>query len=141
MKHGLMHLNLPYTDDAPKSVLLVDDNQPFREYARFILESGNYCVDEASSCEEGLKLCDKKEYSVVLTDIVMPGKSGISMIKSLRVIFPYIAIIIMSGIEMCKNLYGNAYIFDADLVITKPFTAKELLCAIERVQLRCRQKI
>src|SRR5688572_31076740 len=61
------------------SVLIVDDERHTREGLRQALED-NYDVSVAASADEAFNLIESQEYDVILTDLRMPGKSGLKVI-------------------------------------------------------------
>ncbi len=68
------------------SVLLVDDEPAFLAVVKRGLEFvGSLCVETASSADEAIKKMEEKEYDVVVSDHLMPGKDGIQFLKKLRV--------------------------------------------------------
>lgn len=69
---------------APPTVLLVEDYPETRAIFRLVLESGGFRVLEAASAEEGLRLAAEHHPDVILTDLVMPGMSGIDAARILQ---------------------------------------------------------
>src|SRR5579859_12578 len=61
------------------TVLIVDDEKHTREGLKQALDE-NYDVSVASSADEAFNLMDAQEYEVILTDLRMPGKSGLKII-------------------------------------------------------------
>lgn len=66
------------------TVLLVEDYPETRAIFRMVLESGGFRVLEAASAEEGLRIAAEHRPDVILTDLVMPGMSGIEAARILR---------------------------------------------------------
>ena len=86
------------TKRTPIHVLHVDDEASFLKSASQILEmQGPYHVDNASSAEEALRKIEEKEYDVIVSDYVMPGKSGLEFLKELRDSGNNIPFIIFTG--------------------------------------------
>lgn len=80
-----------------KKILLVDDEQDFRQLMTFWLESKGYAVMTASDGAEGVELVKKKEIDIVLMDVRMPGMDGVDAIKKIREFNEYIPIIVISA--------------------------------------------
>ena len=59
-----------------EQVLLIEDDADIREGVRILLESENYCVEEAENGKSGLELLSD-ETDLVILDIMMPGMSGL----------------------------------------------------------------
>ena len=64
---------------ARQKVMVVDDEPAIRSYAREVLEEEGYVVAEAGSLDEAVLLLALDGISVAITDIVMPGASGIDL--------------------------------------------------------------
>ena len=68
-----------------KSVLVVDDEEDLREILRFELEDQGYNVLEADGVDEALSQLSKNHVDVVVSDIRMPERSGIELLKEIRI--------------------------------------------------------
>ncbi len=68
----------------PRPVLIIDDSLTTRMLEQSILESAGYEVDLATSAEEGLEIARRKQYSLFLVDVEMPGMDGFSFIQTIR---------------------------------------------------------
>lgn len=79
-------------------VLVIDDEKPIREVLSAALGDEGYVVHTAENGEEGLKLIESLQPTVVLLDVWMPGKyDGIGVLKVARDKFPMTDFIVMSG--------------------------------------------
>ena len=67
-----------------KRILIIDDNDEFREMLHLKLEREGFEVSEASDGEIGLNMLEKQQVDLVITDIIMPNKEGIGTIIDLR---------------------------------------------------------
>ncbi|HEX9933590.1 MAG TPA: response regulator, partial [bacterium] len=88
-----------------------------------------YSVEDAPDSATGIRKHHEKPFDLILTDIVMPDKEGISTIIELRHEYPDLKIVAMSGGGDFEP-YGYLDIarrVGADRTITKPFSAKEIL--------------
>ena len=111
-------------------VLVVDDEELMRIIVRERLENAGYQVEEASSGEEALGKLGDGRYSVLLTDISMPGMDGITLLGESFKRSPETAGIVMSA----KTELGTAVTalkLGACDYITKPFNFDVLLITIE----------
>ncbi len=72
------------TDPSPSTILVVDDTEANREALRRRLERRGYTVIEADSGEQALALIDQQPIDLILLDIMMPGVSGIDVLKKVR---------------------------------------------------------
>ena len=115
----------------PTDILMVDDEAAIRELLDSILSRRGYRCDTAGSAEEALKKMERKQYEVVLTDIVMPGMSGVDLLHRIKKKSAETAVIMISALSnldvTIRSLKLGAYDY-----ITKPFRAEEVLVAIDR---------
>jgi DNA-binding NtrC family response regulator len=111
----------------PRRVMIVDDEPLIRIYARGIIEEAGYQVDEAGNAEDALRALGAASFSVVLTDIEMPGSvDGIGLAWSIHAKWPYVRVIIMSG----QRLPRPSDVPEAATMLTKPFTPERLVDAL-----------
>ena len=125
------------------SILIVDDEEDIRDALTMVLEGAGYDVMVASNGNEAVELQRKQPVDLIITDIIMPEKDGVSTIKELRQKFPGIRIIAISGgggvqpIEYVPDaITTTAYLAaakeaGADRVFTKPFERRDLIDAVE----------
>jgi len=107
-------------------ILVVDDEAVVREGVRRILENDRYSVESCSSGRAALDLMQIKDFDMVITDLKMPGMSGLEVLKTIKILQPEIPVIIITGystvdtaVEAMKN--------GAIDYIAKPFTPDQLL--------------
>jgi len=81
-----------------KKVLIIDDHEIFRHGLKEIINEKFHDViyEEAASAEEASSLYNKENWDIVITDINLPGRSGIDIIKELNQYFPKIPILVLS---------------------------------------------
>jgi DNA-binding response OmpR family regulator len=117
-----------------KRVLVVDDEKLIVKGIRFSLEQDGMEVDCAYDGEEALEAAKKKEYDVVLLDVMLPKLSGFEVCQQIRE-FSMMPIIMLTakGDDMDKIL-GLEY--GADDYITKPFNILEVKARIKAIMRR-----
>ena len=81
--------------DLPQ-VLVIDDEMGPRESLRMLLKP-NYQVYTADNVEAGLRILAEKKPDAVISDIRMPGTSGIDGLRKIREIDPHVAVIMLTG--------------------------------------------
>lgn len=112
-------------------VLLVDDKENIREVLKDILESAGYLVDLASCAQEALEIVNIHFPDIVLTDINMPGKSGIELLHDLKEKYPDIPVILITAYGSIDSavlaMKQGAYDY-----LTKPIDYDYLTLLIER---------
>lgn len=112
-------------------ILVVDDDRTFCEGTANVLERENYRVDKAHSGEEALKLEKENNYAIIVADLMMPGISGLELLKKLKQRRSDPTIIMITGFPSVKSAVQSikAGAFD---YIPKPFTPKELRNLVSR---------
>ena len=112
-----------------KRILIIDDNDEFREMLHIMLEREGFEVLEAADGEIGLNMLEKQQVDLVITDIIMPNKEGIGTIIDLRKI-----IAISGGGRIVPNDYLDiAKRLGAHRTLSKPFERHEIMKAINEV--------
>ncbi|CCH48171.1 response regulator [Pseudodesulfovibrio piezophilus] len=116
-------------------ILLVDDEDGIRKVLSISLEDSGYTVDTASDVESALSLFHAKHHPLVITDIKMPGRSGIDLLRALKQIAPETEVIMITGhgdVELAvQSLKNDAFDF-----IMKPINDEVLTFALQRAQER-----
>lgn len=115
------------------NILLVDDEEQLRSVLRLVLEEAGHVVQEASDGQKALESFKNKQPDVVVTDLVMPNKEGIETIMELRRMRRDVKIIAMSGggRNNATDYLSLAKRFGACITLTKPFSNKEMLEAVQ----------
>src|SRR5213083_3678649 len=111
-------------------ILVIDDEMGPRESLRMLLKP-NYQVHTADCVEAGIKLLKEKQPDAVITDIRMPGASGIDGLRRIREIDPHVAVIMLTGFGALETA-KEALRLGANDYISKPFDAGEMRDVIER---------
>ncbi|MBN1270009.1 MAG: response regulator [Kiritimatiellae bacterium] len=112
------------TQAAPPKVLVIDDEDLFREMLRVVL-GAEYQVLAANSAEEGLRLFQKESPDAVLLDLVMPGRDGIQGLKAIRSIDPIVSVIIVTGFGKLETA-KQAMSLGASYYVEKPIDPDDL---------------
>jgi CheY-like chemotaxis protein len=112
-------------------ILVIDDEAQFRVMVRRMLEAEGHQVIEAENGREGLEKVRTSSPDMIVTDMIMPEKSGIETILQIRELNPKMRIVAVSGGGMASDLLSSAMSVGADEVLAKPFRATDLLRAID----------
>jgi DNA-binding response OmpR family regulator len=120
---------LPLPTGARPTVLVIEDNIVVRDTVRMLLEDEGFCVVTAIDGIDGLRKFHQIKPDVVLTDIIMPEKEGISLITDLRRGSKDVKIIAMSGGGRIGNMdfVTVATALGANAGLHKPFDDVELI--------------
>jgi two-component system NtrC family response regulator len=112
-------------------ILFIDDDKAGREIALFNLRGAGYEVTAASDGQEGLSLFSPETFDVVITDVKMPGLSGIEVLRRIKKQAPEIPVLVITAFgnveTAVKAMKSGAYDF-----IGKPFQRDQLLLSVER---------
>lgn len=117
--------------NAPIRVLVVDDELGIREGCRRVLTPQGFEVDVAENGPAGLHKLRESRYDILLLDIMMPGMSGMEVLRQARQIDPDLICIIITGYATV-DLAVQAIREGAHDFIAKPFSADLLLQVINR---------
>jgi CheY-like chemotaxis protein len=118
-------------------VLVVDDEEVVCKSVKRILERKKLVVDSALSASEALKKMSQEEYSVVITDLMMPKISGMQLLKEVKTQRPEVAVIMITGYATIRTAV-QAIKLGAFDYIPKPFTPEELTSVTVRALERTR---
>jgi putative nucleotidyltransferase with HDIG domain len=114
-----------------KRILVVDDYLPTRRLIVDALnQSSQYEVNEAENGEEALQLFDKDNYDLVISDIMMPGMSGMDLLNRIREKNLFAAVIMITG-NPTVDLTVKAIKKGAVDFLTKPFDVDDLLFKVD----------
>lgn len=114
-----------------KRVLVVDDEPMIVSLLSTILREKGWDVTEAQSGSDGIDQLDRASFDVILTDLVMPGESGIDLLRAAKEIHPDVEVILMTGyanadtaIEAMRN---GAFHY-----IMKPLKTDDVMSLVEK---------
>lgn len=107
-----------------EQVLLIEDDADIREGVRILLESENYCVEEAENGKSGLELLSD-ETDLVILDIMMPGMSGLRTCEEIRKVSNVPVLFLTAKAQESDKLIG--LMAGGDDYLAKPFSYAELL--------------
>ena len=110
-------------------ILIIDDNKVVRELVRQFLADGGHVLYQAENGKIAQEVLDKEPIELVITDIFMPEKEGLEVIRDIRQSARPIVIIAMSGSDRLggPDVLKFARDLGADATLTKPFTREQLL--------------
>jgi two-component system NtrC family response regulator len=119
-------------------ILVVDDDESLRRVTQVQLEQMGYRVDTAANAQDALDSLKSAPFELVVTDLKMPGMSGLDLLRRIRADFPDTQVILITAFGTIETaveaMKAGAYDY-----VTKPVHPDELkLCvrrALERVQL------
>jgi two-component system chemotaxis response regulator CheY len=129
---------IPAMYPMSKSILLIDDDRPFRRALRLYLENCGFTCKEADDGLEALALLDGGlNVDLILSDYHMPIINGLNFLKALsyRVNGQNVRVILLSG-NMTREMEHEAKQAGAFELLAKPYDHQELLAVVSRA---CKQ--
>ncbi|MBI5185889.1 MAG: response regulator [Nitrospinae bacterium] len=116
---------------TPKTVLIIEDNEDIWLAAKTSLRKVCECI-WASSAEKGLEIIHIKKPDVILMDLQLPMMSGIELTQKLRAMDEYRNMVIMAfTASALPEQKKEALDAGCNGIVSKPFTRKELIEALE----------
>ena len=113
-------------------ILVIDDDEAVRESMTRMLRGAGYTVDTAESGEDGVAAAKGNVFDVILSDLRMPGISGLDVLQRLRELRVDSAFIIMTGFGTVDTAVEAMKLGAVDFV-QKPFFRDELLMRVRSV--------
>ncbi|HEY5191193.1 MAG TPA: sigma-54 dependent transcriptional regulator [Candidatus Deferrimicrobium sp.] len=114
-----------------KRVLVVDDEPMIVSLLSTILREKGWDVTEARSGTDGIDHLDRARFDVIVTDLVMPGDSGIDLLRAAKEIHPDVEVILMTGYATADTAI-EAMRNGAFHYIMKPLKPEEVLNLVEK---------
>ena len=110
-------------------ILVVEDEKKVASFIKKGLEEEFYSIDLAYDGKEGLRLALSDEYDLIILDIMLPLKDGISMLKELREEKISTPVLLLTAKDNTNDKVGGLD-SGADDYLTKPFAFEELLARV-----------
>jgi len=122
-KVGFAEASIERRVNMSKKILIVDDEADQRTFLSTVLEENGYASISAKDGVEGLELLRKEKPDLVLLDLMMPKKSGISMFQELRSDpnLSHIPVIVVTGVSEVTGVDFRNFMFKQPLRDEKKF--------------------
>lgn len=112
-------------------ILVIDDEDIVRTSCNRSLTPEGYEVKMARNGIDGMKMLENEKFDLVLTDLKMPDMDGIEVLRRIKVEWPQVEVIIITGYQTVdtavKSIKLGAYDY-----IEKPFTPDALIAAVKK---------
>ena len=112
-------------------ILVVDDDDRIRELVKQYLEENNFLVTTARDSLDAKKKLEIVKFDILILDIMMPGKSGLSLTNEIKKVNSTPIILLTAKGETADRIKGLE--LGADDYLGKPFEPKELLLRIKNI--------
>jgi DNA-binding response OmpR family regulator len=117
---------------TPLHFLVVDDNPTITRLIELQMRRAGYCCETAANGEDALKKINQNVFDLVISDISMPGMSGLELLKSIKIKNPHLPVLIITGHATIENAV-EALRLGAINFITKPIRFDEVFETINKV--------
>src|SRR6267378_1130700 len=114
-----------------KSRILVVDDEPEITAILSDLFTGQYYCMTAGSAEEALDQLAQKDFELVISDITMPGMSGLEMVPHVKSMRPNTVVVMISGMQTVESAIGALRLGSFDYVM-KPFDLRQVEAVVKR---------
>lgn len=119
----------PAAAPPPRAVLIVEDEQQMRAMLEDNLEFDGYRVTAVETGEEALTEVERRAYSLILLDVMLPGISGVDVCRRLRSRGTRVPVIMLTARTQESDRVTGLDV-GADDYVTKPFSLRELLARV-----------
>jgi len=111
-------------------ILVVEDDEMLRSAITAVLTDEGYCVEGTGNGDEGLFLAEQAIYDLLVLDIMLPGMSGLEIVKQLRLKAIHVPVLLLTAKDSIEDRVTGLNI-GADDYVVKPFAVAELLARIK----------
>jgi EAL domain-containing protein (putative c-di-GMP-specific phosphodiesterase class I) len=119
-------------DDVRRSrILAVDDDLSMRRFIEKVLTNPSRTVDTATNGEQALALMSRNSYEVILTDIAMPGMSGLDFLRAVRQTDPDVPVVLVTGSPALETAI-EAVEHGAFRYLLKPVDIADMQAVVDR---------
>jgi DNA-binding NtrC family response regulator len=119
------------------NLMLVDDEERFLATTAKLLARRGHRVATATNGKDALSALEKQDVEVVILDVKMPGMDGLAVLREIRLRFPLVGVIMLTGHGTIESAVDGMKLGAFDYV-TKPCDIDELLAKAEEAAARRR---
>lgn len=112
------------------NILIADDEDMIRELINITLSKEGFTCFQAASAEEGLEIINKHKLDLALLDIMMPGRSGIDLLKDIKEATPDTTVLMITAMNDMDTALSCIH-YGAEDYITKPFNLDRVLLTVK----------
>jgi DNA-binding NtrC family response regulator len=131
---GMTPVNFPESSPGPTSegrILIVEDEQAIGELLSSALRLKGFDCRNCLDGEEALSLLEKESFDAVISDLRMPGITGLELLKMVRLKYPFVAFLMATGVDEVR-VGVQAMKDGADDYLVKPFSMENVLSSVDR---------
>ncbi len=116
-----------------EKILIVEDDQLTSRILNFILKKEGYAVSSSHNGLDAIERMNVIQPDMVITDVMLPLKSGLEVTSYCKNHFPHIPVIVLSALGEEEGTVAKAFNLGADDFVAKPFNPNELLLRVRRL--------
>ncbi len=118
-------------------ILIVDDEEMIRDLLSSALLQEGYCCFQAANVDAAFGILGEHSIDLVISDIMMPGRSGVDLLRDLKTVDPDIAVLMITGLSDTNTALECIHL-GADDYITKPFGISRVILTVKNlIEKRC----
>ncbi len=121
-----------------KRILLVDDQKELKDLLSRLFLLNGYEVEDVEDGEAAMALIRNKRYDLIIADFKTPKMDGLDLTRKLKLYFPSLAILIVSGSGVGEAFFREA---GADAFLTKPVDLSSMKSLVEEILSRKRNSV
>lgn len=114
-------------------ILVVEDDLLTLKFLDFILKKNNFDIVVSKDGADAIERFIKINPDLVITDIMLPYKSGLEFAQYVKSVSPHTPIVVLSSLGEEESTIQKAFEFKVDDFISKPFSPNELVLRIKRL--------
>ena len=120
-----------------EQILIVDDEEMIRDLLSSALVQESYVCHHAANVDEAFAILGEQPVDLVISDIMMPGRSGVELLRDLKKVNPDIAVLMITGLSDMNTAMECVHL-GADDYITKPFGINRVVLTVKNlIERRC----
>jgi DNA-binding NtrC family response regulator len=120
-------------DTFSRRVLVIDDDDNYREMLTEALKVGEYTAIPAASAQEAMEILESCAVDAVITDIKMPDMNGVNLAKAIKEKHPDLPVILITAYHDFDRYFLDEQKKDADGILQKPFGLELILDLLKKV--------
>lgn len=115
-----------------ENILIVDDEELIRELLFSALVHEGFVCHQAANVDEAFCILGREDVALVISDIMMPGRSGVELLRDLKEVNPEIAVLMITGLTDTNTAMDCIHL-GADDYIAKPFSINRVVLTVRNL--------
>ncbi|MCL6259639.1 response regulator transcription factor [Aquiflexum sp. TKW24L] len=116
-----------------KNILIIEDDKLISSLLNFRLKKDGYHVTTAEDGLTGMDAIDASKPDLIITDVMIPFKTGIEIINHAKKVYPKVPIIVLSSLGEEEATVMEAFNLGVSDFVPKPFNPNELAVRVRRL--------